>query len=94
MQTRQVVLLNMFGRETPPVVIGDWLQRVERTGSVYYYGVYDNLVAWMPAGGGHGISWAAIPLPGIPPCAKRCTSKRDNTKCWGRRRCHETSCPM
>jgi hypothetical protein len=50
----------MFGRETPPVVIGDWLQRVERTGSVYYYGVYDNLVAWMPAGGGHGISWAAI----------------------------------
>ena len=49
MSTREIMLFNMFGRETPPSVIGDWLESVEATGLVDYYGVYDNLVAWMPA---------------------------------------------
>jgi hypothetical protein len=28
---RKIMLFDMFGRETPPRVIGDWLQRVEAT---------------------------------------------------------------
>lgn len=47
--SREILLFNMFGRETPPQVIGDWLQGVESSGLIDYYGVYDNLVAWMPA---------------------------------------------
>jgi phthiodiolone/phenolphthiodiolone dimycocerosates ketoreductase len=46
---REIMLFNIFGRETPPAVIGDWLQAVEESDVVDYYGVYDNLVAWMPA---------------------------------------------
>ena len=32
MSTREIMLFNMFGRETPPSVIGDWLESVEATG--------------------------------------------------------------
>src|SRR5271170_7626302 len=46
---RETLLFNMFGRQSPPPVIAEWLRQIEASGVVDYYGVYDNFVAWMPA---------------------------------------------